>query len=102
LADIEYVLGSVAAIRELYPPAEFANHLVTNYRGEQVTLRDYRDVIRHYTENSLAADQFDSFQVRVVEEEGVYSIMLSSNDPHDRLHKFGRASYPSLQPRGRL
>jgi hypothetical protein len=25
MADIEYVLGSVAAIRELYPPAEFAN-----------------------------------------------------------------------------
>jgi hypothetical protein len=88
MADIEYVLGSVAAIRELYPPAEFANHQVTNYRGEQVTLRDYRDVIRHYTENSLAADQFDGFQVRVLEEDGVYSIMLSANDPHDRLHNF--------------
>ena len=40
MAQVEYVLGGVADMHELYPPARYANQIVG--------LKDYRDVIRHY------------------------------------------------------
>src|SRR5579863_10389099 len=80
MAEVEYVLGSAAAIKELYPPAKFANNPIKNYQGADVTLRDYQDVIRHYTENSLAADQFDAFNVKVTEVGGVFNVRISTAD----------------------
>ena len=41
MTRIEYVLGTVADLDQLFPPAEFVN--------PEVGLRDRSDVIGHYT-----------------------------------------------------
>ncbi len=78
MAEVEYLLGSVDAMRELYPPAELAHNPVLNYKNVRVTLSNYCDVIRHYTENSLAADGLSDFEVRITEEDGVYRVKITA------------------------
>jgi hypothetical protein len=62
---IEYVLGNVAAIRELYPPVDIITP--NPLRGSSKKISTLADVIEHYTRSSLDTDgiaiQPDSLKV---------------------------------------
>lgn len=77
---IEYKLGRVESIRALYPPARFAN--------PDVGLSTYRDVIRHYTMNSLMADGFQHIEVHVLREHDAYHVRIGAKDSAERLQAF--------------
>jgi hypothetical protein len=97
MAEVDYVLGSVEAIRELYPPAKFATSPV-RYDGKPVVLNDDLDVVRHYTENSLDADGFAGFQVAVREEDGLFKVRIGAGGPIDRLRAFADRHTLVLSP----
>jgi hypothetical protein len=99
VAEIEYILGSVNTMRELYPPVELAISPVLNYRNVEVTLANDRDVIRHYTENSLLADGLNEFEVLVTEEDGVYRIKITATAcKPDFLKKFAERHVLLMSP----
>ena len=50
MASIQYDLGDVATLRQLFPPAGYAN--------PTIGLKKFTDVIAHYTTQSLAALNF--------------------------------------------
>ncbi len=97
MAEVDYVLGSVEAMRELYPPAKFATDPI-DYKGKPVVLHDDLDMIRHYTENSLAADGFADFDVAVREEDGLFKIRIRAADPAGRLRAFADRHTLILSP----
>jgi len=88
MASIEYCLGKVDVLKELYPRPELANQPVKNWQNNDVYLRRYTDVIRHYTENSLHADGFETFVASVQEKNGDYHIRIESDQPQERLSRF--------------
>jgi hypothetical protein len=86
-------------MRELYPPVELTHNPVLNYNNVRVTLATDRDVIRHYTENSLLADGLAHFEVTVTEGDGVYRIRIISGDgPADFLKKFAERHVLLMSP----
>lgn len=88
MASIEYALGSVAAMDALFPPFRFAFDPVKNYAGDDVTLSSQPDVIRQYTQNSLAADGFADFTVDVGVVGDSYVIDIEAAGPQESLALF--------------
>ena len=81
MASIEYVLGSVADLDPLFPPAELAN--------PDVGLRTRADVVGHYTKNSLIADGFgEDASVKVAEANGQVLVTIGASGDKGRLDAF--------------
>lgn len=77
-----YPLGPVRAMNQLFPPAKYAN--------KDLNFKNRRDVIRHYTENSLTTDHISGIEgVKVVIENDLYHIELSGTASLDQLKTFG-------------
>jgi len=78
-----YTLGLAADLEQLYPAPKFAD--------PSLKFTSYKDVIRHYTFNSLQADgikQIDKITVRKVD--GTYRIKLEGKAPLENLVAFGK------------
>lgn len=88
MASVEYILGTVAILNELYPPYRYANDPVHDYKGQPVTLASQGDVIRQYTQNSLAADAFQGFDVDVEEAGSEMLVRITADGAQDRLQAF--------------
>lgn len=69
-------------MNQLFPPAKYAN--------KDLNFKNRRDVIRHYTENSLTTDHISGIEgVKVVIENDLYHIELSGTASLDQLKTFG-------------
>jgi len=88
MATIEYALGPTDTLDQLFPPAKYVDNPVKNWKGDDVTLETRPDVIRHYTENSLAADLFTGFTVSVREADGAYRVRIDAEGDESRLALF--------------
>lgn len=76
MPTIEYVLGAVEIVDQLFPPVREIN--------DDVGLRDQADVVAHFTLNSLIADGFTSPVVDVTVIDGAYVLAISAdNGPLD-------------------
>lgn len=77
-----YTLGSVDRLNQLFPPPGAAD--------KSLNFQSFRDVIRHYTYNSLLADGFKNIKsIKVVDEKKHYHIVIKSNDSIESLIAFG-------------
>ena len=87
--SIKYIFGSAKYLDQLFPPAKYANN--------DLMLRNYPDVIRHYTMNSLKADGFGKiekkdnkvgYEVKVELINGEYHIQITAKDSLEKLSLF--------------
>lgn len=90
MAAIEYSLGRIADLDELYPPAHFVN--------ADVGLKGRCEVIAHYTASSLRADRFASPRVAVHRERGQYRVRIQADAEDARLEAFARRHVALLGP----
>jgi hypothetical protein len=88
MAFVEYRLGSITVLDQLFPPYSDAFDPVKNYKGQDVTLSSQSDVIRQYTQNSLAADGFQDFTVDVGAVEDSYAVAIQADGTQARLDAF--------------
>jgi hypothetical protein len=82
MATVEYALGDVDEIDQLYPPAEYVD--------PEVGLRDRCDVIAHYTRSSLRADGFTDVTVGVRAVDGRYVMRIDAAGEQGRVDAFAR------------
>ena len=80
MASIQYDLGDVATLRQLFPPAGYAN--------PTIGLKKFTDVIAHYTTQSLAADGAPGSTVKVAQVGSRYRVAIESNAPEHFLEMF--------------
>ena len=79
----EYILGPVRQLEQLFPPPEVAD--------KSLNFRDYTDVIRHYTKNSLLADGFkDIGKIEVTRSDDKYHISITTSASLPSLVAFGK------------
>ncbi|TVP54857.1 MAG: hypothetical protein EA351_12335 [Gemmatimonadales bacterium] len=71
-----------------------------NYQGQDVTLSSQQDVIRQYTQNSLAADGFQNFSVKVGTVGDQYVLAIEADDPQARLDAFAERHVLLFGPEG--
>ncbi|NQY67660.1 MAG: hypothetical protein HRT72_08050 [Flavobacteriales bacterium] len=82
MEKIQYTLGPKNKIKQLFPPAEFANY--------DIEPKNLEDVIRHYTINSLKADNINGIKdVHVKIKNNNYEITLLGEDPDNKFSTFG-------------
>jgi hypothetical protein len=82
MATYKYKLGAADKIEQLFPPAKYAN--------ENLHFKNYEDVIRHYTGNSLLADGITTVDnITVTNEDGAYYIQLDGTAVAEKLTAFG-------------
>lgn len=77
----QYILGTKAILEQLFPNPADAN--------PGLNFKDYADVIRHYTTNSLAADGIPSENVGVALVGEQYQVSIEGNAPQDTYREFG-------------
>lgn len=79
----KYKLGSVRIMNKLFPSPRFAD-------PKLLKVKTYKDVIRHYTLNSLKADGFKGKpEVTVSKEKRNYFVTIKSADSLKRIKSFG-------------
>ncbi len=81
MPSCNYDFGPAEKIEQLFPPPKYAN--------PSLGFHDYRDVIKHYTMNSLIADGIEVTSLEVTCSEGMYHIMIESKAEQETLEKFG-------------
>lgn len=83
MSSYKYTLGHHKRIKQLYPQPKYA--------AESLNFKDYSDVIRHYTSNSIKADGIEEpVDVVVTLEEKEFHIELKGNVHKNILSAFGK------------
>lgn len=80
MATVEYPLGPVERLDELFPPAGLAD--------PSIGLKSQTDVIAHYTRQSLEADGLGGASVAVAERDGAYVVTATAEAADDTMAAF--------------
>lgn len=90
MANLQYALGPVSLLDELFPPADLAN--------KDVGLHCQTDVIAHYTLNSLVADGFDQPTAQVSVANDQYMVDVSVAQGQSALDQFAHLHQQIFTP----
>ena len=82
MSSYQYILGTRSILEQLFPNPADAN-AVLNFK-------DYADVIRHYTTNSLVADGISPVNVGVQLVGEQYQVSIEGNAPQTTYQEFAR------------
>lgn len=78
----QYVLGTKTILEQLFPDPAYAD--------AQLNFRNYADVIKHYTHNSLLADGIAISTVRVLAQADGYEVSLEGDAPLETYREFAQ------------